>query len=194
MRERLDRLAEPHVAPLVALAAAAAAASAGSVPHPDPADGGVNASVLILLEAPGPKATAERGGSGFISLDNDDPTAERLHLAVAAAGLPRDRLLAWNAVPWYIGDEARIRAAGRGDLLDAAVWLHRAVCLLPDLRAVVAGGRAAQRAWGAYMARRAPDTVVIPAPHPSVRGLARPGARDRLVAALALAEHISRPA
>jgi hypothetical protein len=45
------------------------------VPDFDPADAGVNARILLLFEAPGPKTIREWGGSGFISSDNDDQTA-----------------------------------------------------------------------------------------------------------------------
>ena len=48
------------------------------VPHFDPAETGVRSQVLLLLEAPGPKTVPEWGGSGFISVDNDDPTAQNL--------------------------------------------------------------------------------------------------------------------
>jgi hypothetical protein len=52
------------------------------VPDFDPLDGGVNAQVLFLLEKPGPMAAEDgkRAGSGFISRDNDDGTAEAIRL------------------------------------------------------------------------------------------------------------------
>ena len=40
------------------------------IPHFDPLDGGSNAQVLFLMEAPGPKASA----SGFVSRNNPDET------------------------------------------------------------------------------------------------------------------------
>jgi hypothetical protein len=45
------------------------------IPHFDPKDGGINARVLFVQEAPGPKAVKSRGGSGFVSRNNDDQTA-----------------------------------------------------------------------------------------------------------------------
>jgi hypothetical protein len=56
-----------------------------AIPYFDPLDGGVGASVLFLLEAPGPRAVA----SGFISRDNPDETAKNFHEFNAAAGLAR---------------------------------------------------------------------------------------------------------
>jgi hypothetical protein len=50
------------------------------VPEFDPLDGGVEAQVLFLFEKPGPMTAelggSKRSGSGFISRNNDDPTAE----------------------------------------------------------------------------------------------------------------------
>ncbi|WP_132049372.1 hypothetical protein [Curtobacterium sp. PhB136] len=46
------------------------------LPHFDPAEAGVKARALLLLDAPGRKTVLEWGGSGFISLDNEDPTAK----------------------------------------------------------------------------------------------------------------------
>src|SRR5690348_5073585 len=67
----------PHVAKLTAYTAELRR-DGKEVPEFDPLDGGTNAQVLFLFEKPGPM-TAESGirtGSGFISRDNDDPTAE----------------------------------------------------------------------------------------------------------------------
>src|SRR5437868_1810926 len=79
-------LHEPHVAPLTAFVERLRARHGGgdSVPWFDPTEAGVNARILALLEAPGPKATGTEGprpkskGSGFISCDNDDPTADHV--------------------------------------------------------------------------------------------------------------------
>jgi hypothetical protein len=65
------------------------------VPHFDPAEAGVSARALLLLEAPGPKTVPEWGGSGFISVDNNDVTAQNTWNARNDAGL-HDHTLAWN--------------------------------------------------------------------------------------------------
>jgi hypothetical protein len=52
-----------------------------SVPHFDPAEAGVAARVLVLLESRGPKADAG-AGSGFVSVDNNDATAATAWRAV----------------------------------------------------------------------------------------------------------------
>jgi hypothetical protein len=62
----------------------------------------VKARSLLLLEAPGPKTAPEWGGSGFVSVDNNDVTAESVWLAREAAGL-EEHVIAWNIVPWVLG-------------------------------------------------------------------------------------------
>src|SRR5687768_13788587 len=69
----------PHMAPLKAYAARLRRPGI-EVPDFDPLDAGVRARVLFLLEKPGPM-TAEHGkrtGSGFVSRNNDDSTAEAI--------------------------------------------------------------------------------------------------------------------
>jgi len=58
---------------------------ADRVPDFDPTEAGTNARILILLEAPGPRATKARGGSGFVSADNNDGTAGNLRDFVTRA-------------------------------------------------------------------------------------------------------------
>lgn len=83
---KLSLLQEPHVAPLTAFVERLRVQHGGgeSVPWFDPTEAGVHARILALLEAPGPKATGATGprpkarGSGFISADNTDPTADHV--------------------------------------------------------------------------------------------------------------------
>jgi hypothetical protein len=57
-------------------------------------------------------ATGSRG-SGFISADNSDDTAANFFRLRDQASLPRDRLVAWNVVPWYQPDGERTANATR---------------------------------------------------------------------------------
>src|SRR5436305_11012933 len=50
------------------------------VPCFDPTEVGITAPILLLLEAPGGEATRERGGSGFISPDNNGTARNMWHL------------------------------------------------------------------------------------------------------------------
>lgn len=103
--------AAPHMTPLARLVdRIRAERGADRVPDFDPTEAGVRARMLLLLEAPGPKATRERGGSGFISPDNDDATAKNMWQLLREAGVDRQvEVVTWNVVPWYVGDDSKIR-------------------------------------------------------------------------------------
>jgi len=60
------------------------------VPAIAPWHGGIEARVLSVLRDPGPK-TLTVGGSGFLCIENDDPTAHRQAEMFAAVGA-RSRL------------------------------------------------------------------------------------------------------
>lgn len=185
-----DRLGEPHVAPLQALAEEIRQATGGEVPAFDPDSGGVSARALFLFEAPGARSTGAEGprsrvsGSGIISEDNDDPSAQHMWELNREAGLHRATYLAWNVVPWYVGSTTRIRAA-RGKDVDAALpWLQRLLDRLPDLRVVATFGAVPLRGWMQYL--RLPQSTLLPtlsAPHPSARVFnTRESARSEIAA------------
>jgi len=143
-RARAMLLDAPHVAPLTEYVARLRESWGGFVPDFDPLDGGVHAKALFLMEKPGPMTDAEgvrRVGSGFISRDNDDPTAEAIFHFMAAAGWDRRDTLLWNTVPSWNGT----RAIKAGELRAGAAALSDLRQLLPGLKAVVlVGARAAQ--------------------------------------------------
>jgi hypothetical protein len=92
--EELDRKRRlrtaPHVAPLAAYVDRMRAERAGDrFPDFDPTEAGVTARILLLLEAPGGKATMERDGSGFVSPDNNDGTAQNMWCLLRDAGVDR---------------------------------------------------------------------------------------------------------
>jgi len=64
-----------------------------SIPYFDPNDGGVKASVLFLLEAPGRQAR----GSGFISRNNHDGTAA--NMLEFLSDFSRHQTVLWNVIP-----------------------------------------------------------------------------------------------
>ncbi len=137
------------------------------VPWFDPADGGSEARVLWLLEAPGPKATTKRGGSGIISCDNNDGAAENTWRTRTEAGVGRHHVVHWNVIPYYLGTSTKIRAWTPGDVANAGPMLAELVSLLPELRSVILGGGAAQSGWRDH---KPPGTSTreFPCPHPSV--------------------------
>lgn len=158
-----------------------------SVPWFDPASGGVEARSLFLLEAPGQKSMGEeaalrRTGSGIISIDNDDPTAQNCWMLRDEAGLAYELSVHWNVVPWYLGTADRIAAPGRTEIQRAAPFLHEVISTLPALEVVVPMGRKAQAGWAAYQERYAPRVHTLPTWHPSPRVFAsRPAARQEIL-------------
>lgn len=148
-----------------------------AIPDFDPLDGGADARLLYLLEAPGRRAVA----SGFISRNNPDETARNFFLLNAEAQIDRQLAVIWNAVPWYIGTQTKIRAARRVDVREADAWLVELLALLTRLRVVVFVGQKALHAQG-VVRRTRPDVAIIRTPHPSPLFINRaPGNRDRLL-------------
>ena len=143
MARRRQRLHEPHVAPLTEYVETLRVAHPGwEFPDFDPLDGGVNADLLFLLEKPGPMASAGGKGSGFISRDNDNPTAEAIFTFMREAGLARERTVIWNVVPGWNGT----RQVTTAELLAGLDAFKSLLPLLSKLRTVVLVGQKAQRA------------------------------------------------
>jgi hypothetical protein len=116
------------------------------VPDFDPLDGGVKARALFLFEKPGPmtvaKGSGKRSGSGFISRDNDDQTAEAIFNFMRQAKIPREQAVLWNVIPWWNGT----RAVKRSELEDGVSRVKDLIHLLPKLRAVMLVGKKAAKA------------------------------------------------
>jgi len=78
-QSQLDDVYAPQVEPINRLGDRLRdPADRGWMPYDAPMYGGVNAQVLLLLRDPGPKTNSGTGfdGSGFLSSENDDATAE----------------------------------------------------------------------------------------------------------------------
>lgn len=143
--ERFARLGEPHIRPLVDYVAQLRTSSGAEVPMFDPSDGGVNARLLFLMEKPGPMTSAGRrgrAGSGFISRDNDDPTAESTFKFMVEAAIPRQETVLWNVIPGWNGTR-RVTAEELGCGIRA---INSLLTLLPKVGVIVLVGRKAQRA------------------------------------------------
>jgi hypothetical protein len=116
------RVHEPHVQPLNELVEHWRQ-EGRQVPWADPDSGGIHSKILFLLESPGPAASTEHG-SGFISSDNDDRTAELFWRLSTQAGLDRRSYISWNVVPWYVsatGPAAGMRSASTTSRCPATV-------------------------------------------------------------------------
>lgn len=188
IEERIGMLeSTERVAPLREWAAELASRRNAVVPLFDPAEAGVEARVLMLFEAPGPMTNAEnkRPGSGFISVDNDDQSAENVWRARDAVGL-HDGVLAWNIVPWYLGPASKKPNAA--ELGQGGMELRRLLPLLPNLAAIVLSGRLAQIGWTKHVAPYVGSSMtVIETWHPSPLSFNQPGHRDDFTRALSRA-------
>lgn len=150
------------------------------VPYVAPMYGGVNARLLSVLRDPGPK-TKKDGGSGFLCIENDDPTAERIGKLFKNAGIDARDVLPWNVYPWYIN-----RKPKSIEIQDGIEPLKHIIDLLPALRVVMLHGGDAHKGWR-ILIRHYPNLVparglhVIETYHPSPQAFRHPdkGERER---------------
>jgi hypothetical protein len=149
--EQLGGLRERHIAPINALVDGILDPAAGLwAPYVAPMYGGIHARLLSVLRDPGPKTNVDHGGSGFLCMENDDATAERISGLFADAAIDAADIVPWNAYPWYINQAptAAQLEAGVQPLLDL-------IALMPRLRVVMLHGGSAHDGWR-RLARRAP--------------------------------------
>lgn len=191
LRAKVKRLSEPHVAPINILVRRIRRASGDPmVPFVDPDSAGVRARIMFLLEAP---AGAAAHGSGMLSPDNDDGTAANMWKLYQESGLPRGAAVHWNAVPWYLGAQGRIRPATRQDISEGLPWLGRLVGLLPELALVVTMGGKARNSFARHLlSKGAPLRPWLSVPHPSGRVFGtRPELRAEVLAAFQRAAELA---
>lgn len=132
----------PHVAPINRLVdELGTQVDAGPPPYVAPMYRGVHAPALAVLRDPGPKAGGAKG-SGFLSVENDDQTAERQCHFFVEAGLDSADVLPWNAYPWYINT-----APTAAQLAAGIEPLRRVIELMPQLQVILLLGKDAQHGW-----------------------------------------------
>ena len=139
-----------------------------SVPYFDPRAATEGVSVLVLLQDPSGEAQL---GSGFISRDNNDPTAYHTALAAEAGGLPYSRSLHWNVVPWWVANPAFTPRSLTAEARRAAPLLAEFMDLLgTPPKVVLLLGKQAQNAWSSLLLTAPPELHLLHtlvAPHPS---------------------------
>lgn len=154
-----------------------------TVPHFDPAEAGVQARVLFLLDSPGKGALPEEGGSGFISVDNDDDAARTCWRERNAAGL-HEGVLLWNMVPF--------RSSGDPPTADEAIAgvkaLKPVLRLLPQLEVIVTCGTFATRQWKHHFSHWRKDVFVRGTFSPGRRGMSDEARRADFRSAVAYAK------
>lgn len=159
-------LSEPHMLALTnfSIKIRSCIGLGDNIPMFDPCDGGVDARVLIFLEAPGRKAVS----SQFVSRNNPDKTAAKINQILKNAGINRQDTILWNIVPWYIGkDDTRkkIRAAKKADIEKAMPFTKELITLLPNLDVIILMGENAKLAKTEI--EKVTKAVVFCSAHPS---------------------------
>lgn len=131
----------PHVAPLNRYVDdLGSKPREGKPPYIAPMYFGVTGHALGVFRDPGPKAGGVKG-SGFLCVENDDATAERMMLFAEHAAVDVREVTPWNAYPWYINAKPTTKqlTAGLKPLLHVAG-------LMPELRVVIFFGGSAHHA------------------------------------------------
>ncbi|MEV6019326.1 uracil-DNA glycosylase [Streptomyces sp. NPDC051997] len=142
----------------------------GWMPYVAPWHGGAEARVLSILRDPGPK-TLDGTGSGFLCVENDDPTAELQAQIFEEAGIAPHDVTPWNAYPWYIN-----RAPKATELQAGAKVLEQLLGLMPRAEVVLLQGNEAQDVWRRLL-KAHPDAVrgrtleVVSTYHPGKQAL-----------------------
>lgn len=181
-RYRADQWAhryDPHIEPINRLVDGLGTHDhAGCPPYVAPMYRGVDAPAMAILRDPGPKAGGV-AGSGFLSIENDDQTAERQFAFFAGAGIDAADVLPWNAYPWYIN-----RKPTRTQLTAGIEPLRHLIDLLPSLRVVLLFGADAHAAWRLFLARhgdlaRRRSLQALRTYHPSRQALQHPSPAER---------------
>lgn len=105
----------------------------------------MDARALSISRDPGPKAGGIKG-SGFLSIENDDPSAERMGRFLCGAGIDYGQVVPWNAYPWYINGDPTAE-----QLIAGVEPLRELICLMPRLRVVILHGTAAAKGWKLFL-------------------------------------------
>lgn len=145
-----------------------------TIPWFDPRGGGQNAAVLFLMQDPSEVATF----TGFISPDNNDPTANNSTLACEDAGLSSRDRVHWNVYPWWVNilkkgrpvDPTRPAQTYSQAMNLAVPHLTRLLTgLLPKLKVIVLLGGHSQRGFDRFLANggRLPSHLPEPLRCPS---------------------------
>lgn len=140
-QEQIDNIYSSHIKPINELVDQLTQSENTWMPYVAPLYGGTDARLLSLLRDPGPKTQIE-GGSGFICLENDDPTAELMCSMFDQHNISPSEAMLWNIYPWYINQKPSREQMHKG--VNVLVQLLN---LLPNLEVVMLHGGDAKRSW-----------------------------------------------
>jgi uracil-DNA glycosylase len=141
-----------------------------SVPDFSIHDGRTEAKILFLHRDPGKSGASK---TGVVDRDNPYATAKNFREANEKAGLDRKLTIAWNAVPWPVGESEFVAELERVRLEG---WLDRLLALLHKVRVVVLLGEDAHKLTADLYVKH-PNLHVLHGPHPSWRGVRTPERR-----------------
>lgn len=184
--ERQALLAGNHMAHLNAFVEEKRIGLGKGMPYFDPMDAGENASLLLVLESPGPKAV----GSNFVSRNNPDPTARNTFQALQSSGLPRSVTALWNVVPWNVSSVKANSRPNRAEILKGSELLLQVIKLMPNLQCIVLCGRLAWHAESGI--REVCRSRVIKTYHFANRSFNHTRLREHILNALADARKVVR--
>ncbi len=128
------------------------------VPNFSPLYGGSDASVLFILEAPGPQVISSR----VICTDNPDQTARKMSELLEP--FPRKDVLIWNIVPWINCENGKKKNPNKAQIEAGALHLNNLISQMPRLRALVLVGKSA---WKAKKLLMFPENKIFETWHPS---------------------------
>lgn len=105
-QSQLDSVHEEHIAPITDFISRLSAErpELAGVPFVAPHYRPETARILSLSSNPGPRAGGENG-SGLLSVQNDDASAERMLKVYAAAGVRGEDVVPWNVFPWFVHEQ-----------------------------------------------------------------------------------------
>ncbi|HBB9607650.1 TPA: uracil-DNA glycosylase [Escherichia coli] len=137
------------------------------MPWIDPADGGVKARVLILLQSPARSELIPR----FVSLDNPCPSQQNLHRFLKQAGIKRKDIILWNTMPWLTPSGKKLSPTSN-NITKGVEIIKSLIPLLKNLTVVVLAGLVASQTRP-FFEREYPHLTLLTMPHPSPLSLCR---------------------
>lgn len=113
------------------------------VPRPDPKNGKEKIDILFVNERPGRIGTTK---SGYVSFDNDDPTAKQFKELFKLLKISREKIFITNACLWIPHDsDYRDTPPSISELKEGDVWFKEQLTLL-EPKLIIAVGKSALRA------------------------------------------------
>jgi len=177
--DQRQRRYDAHIEPINRYVDEIRAYGLGWAPYVAPLHGGVEARVLSILRDPGPATQDVDGGSGFLCVENDDPSAELQCAQLEHAGLTAADLLPWNAYPWYINRKPNVP-----ELVLGLPTIVRLLELAPKIKVVLLQGADAQRSWRLFLKRHSDivasrSLIAVDSYHPGKQALFTPDPVER---------------